>query len=41
MKMLQALPPLTAEQFNAALKEAGFGVERARIVDTSGRCPAS
>jgi hypothetical protein len=39
MKMPQALPPLTAEQFNAALKEAGFGVERARIVDTSGRCP--
>jgi len=35
----QSPPPLTAEQFNAALKEAGFGVERARIVDTSGRCP--
>jgi hypothetical protein len=32
-------PPLTAAEFNAALKEAGFGVERARIVDTSGRCP--
>jgi hypothetical protein len=39
MKPPQAPPPLTAEQFNTALKEAGFGVERARIVDTSGRCP--
>jgi hypothetical protein len=39
MKMPQALPPLTAEQFNAALKEAGFGVEHARIIDVSGRCP--
>jgi hypothetical protein len=25
--------------FNTALKEAGFGVEHARIVDVSGRCP--
>jgi hypothetical protein len=32
-------PPLTAAEFNAALKEAGFGVERSRIVDVSGRCP--
>jgi hypothetical protein len=32
-------PPLTAAAFNAALKDAGFGVERARIVDVSGRCP--
>jgi hypothetical protein len=32
-------PPLTGEQFNAALKEAGFGVEHARIIDVSGRCP--
>jgi hypothetical protein len=39
MKPPQSPPPLTAEQFNAALKEAGFGVERARIVDVSGRCP--
>jgi hypothetical protein len=34
-----SLPPLTTAEFNAALKEAGFGVERARIVDTSGQCP--
>jgi hypothetical protein len=37
------LPPspqnLTAAEFSAALKEAGFGVEHARIVDVSGRCP--
>jgi hypothetical protein len=32
-------PPLTAAEFGAALREAGFGVEHARIVDTSGRCP--
>jgi hypothetical protein len=32
-------PPLTAAEFSAALREAGFGVERARIVDVSGRCP--
>jgi hypothetical protein len=31
-------PPLTPAEFSAAL-EAGFGVERARIVDVSGRCP--
>jgi hypothetical protein len=30
---------LTAVGFNTALKEAGFGVEHARIVDVSGRCP--
>jgi hypothetical protein len=34
-------PPqrLTAVEFNTALKEAGFGVEHARIVDVSGRWP--
>jgi hypothetical protein len=37
--MKPSLPPLTTAEFNAALKEAGFGVERARIVDVSGRCP--
>ena len=31
-------PPLTPAEFSAAL-EAGFGVERARFVDVSGRCP--
>jgi hypothetical protein len=39
MKLLQPPSLLTTEQFNTALKEAGFGVERARIVDISGRCP--
>ena len=37
MKLPQ--PPLTAIEFNTALREAGFGVEHARIVDMSGRCP--
>jgi hypothetical protein len=32
-------PQLTGAQFNAALRDAGFGVDRARIIDTSGRCP--
>jgi uncharacterized protein with von Willebrand factor type A (vWA) domain len=32
------LPQLTAAQFNAALRDAGFGVDRARIIDASGRC---
>jgi hypothetical protein len=31
--------PLTAEEFKVALRDAGFGVERGRIVDVSGRCP--
>ena len=39
MKPPQSPPQLTAAEFNAVLKEAGFGVERARIVDVSGRCP--
>jgi hypothetical protein len=40
MKLPQPHPPsLTAAQFNTALREAGFGVERARIVDKSGQCP--
>jgi hypothetical protein len=32
-------PQLTAVEFNTALKEAGFGVQHARIIDVSGRCP--
>jgi hypothetical protein len=39
MKLPQPPQQLTAAEFNAALKEAGFGVERARIIDVSGRCP--
>jgi hypothetical protein len=32
-------PQLTAAEFNAALRGAGFRVEYGRIVDVSGRCP--
>jgi hypothetical protein len=32
-------PQMTSAEFNAALRKAGFGVERARIVDVSGQCP--
>jgi hypothetical protein len=32
-------PQMTSEEFKAALREAGFGVAHARIVDVSGRCP--
>jgi hypothetical protein len=32
-------PQMTSAQFNAALRESGFGVEHARIVDVSGKCP--
>jgi hypothetical protein len=39
MKQPQPPPQLTPGEFNAALKEAGFGVEHARIIDVSGRCP--
>jgi hypothetical protein len=39
MKLPQPPPQLTAVEFNTALKEAGFGVQHARIVDVSGRCP--
>jgi hypothetical protein len=39
MKLPRPPPQLTAIEFNTALKEAGFGVEHARIIDVSGRCP--
>jgi hypothetical protein len=39
MKLPQPPPQLTAVEFNTALKEAGFGVQHARIIDVSGRCP--
>jgi hypothetical protein len=32
-------PQMSSDEFKAALREAGFGVEHARIVDVSGRCP--
>jgi hypothetical protein len=37
----EADPPqgLTAADFAAAMKHHGFGVCRARIVDTTGQCP--
>jgi hypothetical protein len=38
MKLPQPPLQLTAAEFNAALKEAGFGVQHARIIDVSGRC---
>jgi hypothetical protein len=30
---------MTAAEFAAAMKHHGFGVSRARIVDTTGECP--
>jgi hypothetical protein len=36
MKLPRSPQNLTAAEFNAALKEAGFGVEHARIIDVSG-----
>jgi hypothetical protein len=32
-------PQMTSEEFNAALRNAGFGVKQGRIVDMSGKCP--
>jgi hypothetical protein len=29
-------PEMTSAEFNAAFREAGFGVDRGRIVDVSG-----
>jgi len=34
-----SLPQMTAAEYAAAMKHDGFGVCRARIVDTTGRCP--
>jgi hypothetical protein len=30
---------MTSAEFNAALRNAGFGVDRGWIVDVSGKCP--
>jgi hypothetical protein len=30
---------MTSAEFNAALRNAGFGVDHGRIVDVSGKCP--
>jgi hypothetical protein len=32
-------PRMTSAEFNAALRNAGFGVDRGWIVDVSGKCP--
>jgi hypothetical protein len=32
-------PQMSSAEFSAALREAGFGVQRGQIVDISGRCP--
>jgi hypothetical protein len=39
MRPFEKKPQMTSAEFSAALREAGFGVERGRIVDVSGRCP--
>jgi hypothetical protein len=39
MHFIKPKPQITSAEFNAALREAGFGVDHGRIVDVSGRCP--
>jgi hypothetical protein len=39
MPFVKQRPQLTSAEFNAALREAGFGVNHGRIVDVSGKCP--
>jgi len=39
MRPFTKKPQMTSEEFKAALREAGFGVDHGRIVDVSGRCP--
>jgi hypothetical protein len=39
MRPFTQKPQMTAAEFKAALRDAGFGVERCRIVDVSGKCP--
>jgi hypothetical protein len=39
MTTFKKKPEMTAAEFNAALREAGFGVDHGRIVDVSGKCP--
>jgi hypothetical protein len=34
-----SLPQMTAAEFAASMKRHGFGVFRARIIDTTGQCP--
>lgn len=39
MRFLKPKAEMTTAEFNAALREAGFGVANGRIVDVSGKCP--
>jgi hypothetical protein len=39
MRLLRPMTEMTTAEFNAALREAGFGVHHGRIVDVSGKCP--
>jgi hypothetical protein len=39
MRFLRPMAEMTTADFNAALREAGFGVDRGHIVDVSGKCP--
>jgi hypothetical protein len=39
MRLMTPKAEMTTAEFNAALREAGFGVDRWRIVDVSGTCP--
>jgi hypothetical protein len=34
-----SLPQMTAAEFAASMKHHGFGVSRARIIDTTPQCP--
>jgi hypothetical protein len=34
-----SLPQMTAAEFASSMKRHGFGVSRARIIDTTGQCP--
>jgi hypothetical protein len=38
MRSLIKKPQMTAAEFNRALRDRGFGVDRGRIVDVSGTC---
>ena len=38
MRFLRPMAEMTTADFNAALREAGFGVANGRIVDVSGKC---
>jgi hypothetical protein len=39
MPTFKKKPQMTTAEFNAAFREAGFGVDHGRVVDVSGKCP--